>query len=231
AIQMSRRTSLRSCNAYAHYYLGRSLLIAEQSGLRLESNQYLEEALAEAQPLGMTRLASKVRLLCAGKATALMMDSKPHNQEQFSGEVRNMAITSVTAEGDTLQFREEGDTSLFMFQRRSVRLKMSKGLKLIMTLLNEPDRDFHVLDLERFRNGDECAGQYVRAADGEPQLDAQAKRSYRARLHELREHLDEARSFNDSHRASLLEEEIAFLARELARAVGLRGSDRKTFSD
>jgi hypothetical protein len=51
------------------------------------------------------------------------------------------------------------------------------------------------------------------------------------RLRDLRAELEEAQRFNDLHRASMIEEEIGFHARELARAVGLRGSDRKTFSD
>jgi hypothetical protein len=62
-------------------------------------------------------------------------------------------------------------------------------------------------------------------------LDNQAKASYRARVAELQEEIDEAEAFNDPERAARAREELAFVARELAGAVGLHGRDRKTGSD
>ena len=46
----------------------------------------------------------------------------------------------------------------------------------------------------------------------------------------LRERLTEAEEFNDLGRAEQLQEEIAFLAQELAQAVGLGGRSRKVRS-
>jgi len=68
-------------------------------------------------------------------------------------------------------------------------------------------------------------------ADAGPVLDTQAKAAYRARVAELQEDIDEADSFNDPERAARAREELGFLARELAGAVGLGGRDRKTGSD
>jgi non-specific serine/threonine protein kinase len=48
---------------------------------------------------------------------------------------------------------------------------------------------------------------------------------------ELQEEIDEAESFNDTARAARARQELAFVARELAGAVGLHGRDRKTGSD
>jgi hypothetical protein len=62
-------------------------------------------------------------------------------------------------------------------------------------------------------------------------LDVQAKAAYRARVTELQEEIEEAESFNDPERASRARDELGFLARELAGAVGLGGRDRKTGSD
>ncbi len=56
-----------------------------------------------------------------------------------------------------------------------------------------------------------------RAARSTPQ----AKRAYKGALDELREELEEAEAFNDPERASRAREEIEFLGRELAGAVGL----------
>ena len=58
-------------------------------------------------------------------------------------------------------------------------------------------------------------------------LDEQAVQSYRRRLLELREELDEAEGFADAGRADRAREEIDFLTEELARAVGLGGRDRR----
>jgi hypothetical protein len=69
------------------------------------------------------------------------------------------------------------------------------------------------------------------SGDTGPALDAGAKAAYKARLDELREEAEEAESFNDPERAARAREEIDFIARELAGAVGLGGRDRKTGSD
>jgi hypothetical protein len=62
-------------------------------------------------------------------------------------------------------------------------------------------------------------------------LDGQAKAAYRARVSELQEEIEEAEAFNDPERAARARDELGFLARELAGAVGLGGRDRKTGSD
>ncbi len=46
----------------------------------------------------------------------------------------------------------------------------------------------------------------------------------------LREESEQARSFNDLERASKIDEEIRLIARELVRAIGLDGRDRKVGS-
>jgi hypothetical protein len=68
-------------------------------------------------------------------------------------------------------------------------------------------------------------------SDAGPVLDGHAKAAYRARVTELQEEIDEAEAFNDPERASRARDELGFLARELAGAVGLGGRDRKTGSD
>lgn len=61
-------------------------------------------------------------------------------------------------------------------------------------------------------------------------LDAQAKQAYRRRLAEIEEDLAEARTMGDSERATQADAERDFLVRELARAVGLGGRDRRAGS-
>jgi hypothetical protein len=61
-------------------------------------------------------------------------------------------------------------------------------------------------------------------------LDVQAKASYRQRIKDLTEELKEAKRAGDEKRGLRLDEEIEALSTELARAVGLRGRDRRAAS-
>ena len=69
------------------------------------------------------------------------------------------------------------------------------------------------------------------AGDAGPLLDSEAKLAYRARVSELQEEIDEAEAFNDPERVARAREELTFVVRELAGAVGLGGRDRKAGSD
>src|SRR5262249_43754723 len=66
--------------------------------------------------------------------------------------------------------------------------------------------------------------------DGGEMVDAQAKAAYRRRLAELRETAEDAKRAGDVARAEIAEREISALARELARAVGFAGRDRRAAS-
>ena len=118
-------------------------------------------------------------------------------------------------------------------------IKTSKGLSYIHRLLQHPDEEFHSLDLLN-GPGTEFIPAGVGAADssltvGRPSdagemLDVQAKRDYKRRLLELRERLEDAHEVGNSARAAEIESEMDFLAREISRAVGLGGRDRRAGS-
>src|SRR4029453_1764035 len=63
--------------------------------------------------------------------------------------------------------------------------------------------------------------------DAGEHLDRDARDAYRARLEDLEEERREAEQFGDAARARRAQDEIDFLAAELARAVGLGGRARK----
>jgi hypothetical protein len=67
-------------------------------------------------------------------------------------------------------------------------------------------------------------------ADAGVLLDAQAKAAYRRRLAEIEEDREEAQALGDAERAAQADTERDFLIRELARAVGLSGRDRRAGS-
>ena len=61
-------------------------------------------------------------------------------------------------------------------------------------------------------------------------LDRRAKDAYRRRLTEIEDDLEEARALGHTSRVAQAEAERDFLARELSRAVGLGGRDRRVGS-
>ena len=68
------------------------------------------------------------------------------------------------------------------------------------------------------------------AGDAGQLLDARAKEAYRRRLAEIDDDIEEARAMADVDRAAQADAERECLVRELARAVGLGGRDRRAAS-
>lgn len=202
----------------------RTLLDRGAGGDRERAATLAERARAAAAGLGMDGIAERaaeVLQAAGGRPRARPAPAPP-------------AAASLAREGDVWSFAFEG---------RDVRVRDSKGLHYLATLLESPGVEVHALDLMA-RGGAGApvasiaaaaeAGLDVQAAgagDAGPVLDSQAKRQYRARLEELREEVEEAESFNDPERASRAREEMAFIAAELAGAVGLGGRDRRASSD
>jgi tetratricopeptide (TPR) repeat protein len=143
-------------------------------------------------------------------------------------------------------FRKEGEYWTVGFGGNSFRLKDTKGLGYIAHLLRHPGVEFHVLDLAggigNQRDDDEMslprgeedlekAGIHIGSlGDAGEMLDEQAKATYRRRLSDLREELQEAKERGHVERAEQAEQEIDALTRELSRAVGLGGRNRRAMS-
>ena len=121
-------------------------------------------------------------------------------------------------------------------------LKDVKGLSYIHRLLQHPGEEFHALDLLD-RPGPGAAVRADEASllretgvgigglgDAGEMLDSRAKQEYKRRLLDLREKLSDLRERGDSDRAAEVESEIDILTREIARAVGLGGRDRRAGS-
>ncbi len=124
-------------------------------------------------------------------------------------------------------------------------LKDIKGLGYIQRLLQHPGEEFHSLDLlsgpgasaeAELDNADkpsllgDATVSIGGLGDAGEMLDAKAKQEYQRRLVDLREELDDLRERGDETRAARVESEIEFLHREIARAVGLGGRDRRAGS-
>ena len=135
-------------------------------------------------------------------------------------------------------FRNEGEYWTVSYEGRVSRFKDSKGLRYLAHLLRHPYSEFRATALARVsrRNestveaGDisECPSEVL--GDAGEVLDVQAKASYRQRIKDLTEELKEAKRTGNEKRGLKLDEEIEALSTELARAVGLRGRDRRAAS-
>src|SRR5512146_776872 len=135
--------------------------------------------------------------------------------------------------GNCASLVNEGEFWTIAWDRRIVRMKGSKGVRLLGVLVGSPGRQFHVMDLEGCeRKPDPSRGDSsVAPSDGYAILDEGAKNAYKARLMELRDELEEAQGVNDIFRNSKIREEMATLTSELSRAFGLYGRSRVALSD
>lgn len=145
---------------------------------------------------------------------------------------------SVSADREQNVFRRDGEYWALAFEGKTVLLRDQKGLHYLSRLLAHPFRDFHVLDLVAGGAGTAAgAGDELEPGltvslgmDAGVLLDAKAKAAYRRRLLEIEEDCDDALASGDYERAVQAEGERDFLIRELARAVGLGGRDRRAAS-
>ena len=125
-----------------------------------------------------------------------------------------------------------------IFDGHTVRVRDLKGMRYLARLLADPGREYHVLDLVAAETGHGAqvdsshAGNLPRSAFGDAGeiLDARAKDAYRRRLAEIEDDIDQARAIGDAERAAQADAERDFLVRELARAFGLGGRDRRAAS-
>jgi tetratricopeptide (TPR) repeat protein len=214
AIAMNERMGARPWVAHCQHDLAVLLLSRDRDEARARG--LLGEVLATATELGMVVLEGKIRPLLGDEVD-----------------------TPVEPDGPVSEgvFRREGDYWSVAFEGREVRIRDLKGMRHLARLLAEPGREFHVLDLVSMEEGTPerlaTPDSELTAAglgDAGEVLDPQAKAAYRQRMAELEEDLAEAEEWNDPERVSRVNEEIEFLTRELAGAVGLAGRDRKTAS-
>jgi tetratricopeptide (TPR) repeat protein len=156
----------------------------------------------------------------------------PPGHVEHHDAIDEQAVASVNV------FRREGDYWTVIFDGHTVRVRDLKGMRYLARLLADPGREYHVLDLVAAETG---SGAQVdsgptaglpRSALGDAgeMLDARAKDAYRRRLAEIDDDIGQARAIGDAERTAQADAERDFLVRELSRAVGLGGRDRRAAS-
>jgi tetratricopeptide (TPR) repeat protein len=206
AVEANERMGARPWLARTQHEYALMLQARDAPGDRAHAAELLAAALETARTLGMTSLATRI--------------------ERGGGQ----APTSPTVA--RAMFRREGEYWSILYEGDAFRLRDSKGLRHLARLLQEHGHEVHALELVGAGAGEARAAQLEDGlevggfgAAGEL-LDARAKAAYRQRLDELREEIDEAETWNDPERAAQAQEELDFIADELAAAVGLGGRDR-----
>ena len=145
------------------------------------------------------------------------------------------SLSQAEARSEPSRFSRDGDYWTITFDGESTLVRDMKGLRYLAHLLGEAGRELHVVDLVALERGDaDHAGTYTdgelsysSGGDAGALLDDRAKAMYRRRLAEIDEDIEEARALGDPARATRARSEQEFLMRELSRAVGMDGRDRR----
>jgi tetratricopeptide (TPR) repeat protein len=191
------RAGLRAHLARLRYELARTLCARGARGDRQRALELLSQARALATELGQPGLLARIAVLGVEDAQ-VTASAEPH-----------------------LSMRRKGDHWAVTWGDRTVHLRDSRGLALLEQLVDNAGRELHVLQL--VSPGEEPPD----LGDAGPALDDEAVHSYRQRLLDLRDELDEAERYADTARAEKARAEIDFLEIELSRAVGLGGRTRR----
>lgn len=202
----------------------RALVARAAPGDRDRALDLLSEATELGEELGTDRLLERVEEL-----RDALTEGRP--REEAGPAPDRLSVLA--------RLRREGDVWAFEYEQRTVRVRDSRGVRHLATLLENPGVEIHSVELATARP--EGAGPARRPAangletrvgpdTGVPALDAAAKEAYGRRAEELRDELEEAEAFHDPERATRARAELDFLSQELAAAVGLGGRDRSAGS-
>jgi AAA ATPase domain len=215
-----------------------------------DAEQHFQLAAERCERLGARAIAARVLIEHAGmlaargrpadrERAALMHDEATRLCEELGLDgLLDRIAGEVSAGAEAAVLRREGEFWTVGYAGETFRLRDVKGLRYLASLLASPGKDVHALELVNAAEGHGpdrragLAGELTASRPGGagPVLDEAAKEAYRRRLEELAEDLQEAQDWGDSERAARAEEEIDFLTRELAQAVGLGGRDREVAS-
>ncbi|MDQ3647832.1 MAG: transcriptional regulator [Actinomycetota bacterium] len=215
-------------------------LCAEAARIWSEVGAPYEAALAR------VGFAEALRASGSEQRAALELEAARAALDRIEGERTADDVGSVERGGgaqerpltDLSMFRREGDYWSVVFEGRTVRVRDLKGVRYLARLLADPGREFHVLDLVAAESGQAGEAESGRAAglsrtgpgDAGEMLDPRAKNAYRRRLAEIEDDIEQARALADTEREAQADAERDFLVRELSRAVGLHGRDRRAAS-
>jgi AAA ATPase domain len=178
----------------------------------------LADALAGRDAPGDAEAARALRGAVAAEAAQLAM-------RQVVERLGGGAGTAAGRPAPAPEFRREGVVWRLGYGGRVVHLPDAKGLRDLHLLLSRPGTDVPAVELLDPAAGPELVA--ARRMGGDPVLDEAAKASYRRRLAELDEAIDQAVGRAEDAGAAVLDSERAALLEELRAAAGLAGRTRR----
>ena len=214
-------------------YLG---LVVAVLGDRTRAIELLDAALAQLRTSGLTPyLARTANDLAAvletgttverERAAALRKEAAEISERFDLVDLRAPAPATPATSSDAAQrftLVREGEVWAITSRGTTFRLRDSRGLRILATLVERPNEDLHALDL-----ADSSDGTIDRGDAGEV-LDARARSEYRARLVDLRDDLADAERRGDLGWIDRLRTEAELIQAELSRAFAPGGRARRT---
>lgn len=152
------------------------------------------------------------------------------------------AIEVSGAKSTLSVFQREGEYWFIGYEADTFRLRDTKGLLYLHTLLGNPGREILALHLVAHDEGEftptsnapalqrEDGLRLFMPGDGFEVIDRSARVAYEQRVRDLADEVEDARALGDTERAALLREEMDFVVEHLAAATGLGGATRRTVS-
>jgi tetratricopeptide (TPR) repeat protein len=211
--QMGFRVLVGDARAWQAHYLA----MRRGPGDAERAQACLSEAEHDARVYALPRLAARIAQVRAVLADAVA--SPPVSPSPSPG--RSLPIPPPEP-GPRFSLLREADYWTVSAGNVTARIRDTRGMQMLASLVEAPGREMHVLALM----GADAEGG-ADAGDAGELLDAEAVAEYRARLAELEEELAEAESWSDPGRSSRARAEREALVGELSRGVGLGGRARR----
>jgi tetratricopeptide (TPR) repeat protein len=214
-------------------YLG---LVAAVLGDRARAIEHLESALARIRAAGSTPFVARTSLDLANvldsggakereRAVALRAEAAALALRFDLVDLRRPAHPAAAplvpvSPGFTLV--REGDAWAISSRGNTLRLRDSRGLRILAKLVEHAGEDLHALDLADAGEGT------IDRGDAGVVLDARARAEYRARLVDIREDLADAEARSDLGWIDRLRTEAETIETELTRAFAAGGRARRS---
>lgn len=141
----------------------------------------------------------------------------------FIGEEENSFVESQNLEKTPKDgaFLKSGEIWEITYMGLSISMKDSKGLSDISKLLENPQKEFHCIDL---------IDSAIVESTSESVFDTKAKASYQQKILKLKAAIEDAEEMNNTEKAARLYDEYDKLVHHLSGSLGLSDKPRKTDS-
>ncbi len=206
AITANERMGARPWTAYSQHDLARALAARNRPGDADRAVALLHAVRRTAAELDMPRLDRLAE-------TALRELGAP------------LEATDAAGPEPQLIIRRDGDAWSIAFGADVVRVRHSLGMIFLARLVSTPSRELHAIELSSGRA--DPSERLAWTGDAGPLLDRTAKAAYRDRLAALDIDIERARIDAEVERTARLADERRAVERELKRALGLGGHDRR----